>query len=356
MKKIVITLLASILFLVNCSDDSNGDNFDRGPILSNLADAIILPGYRQLSQDLNGLSTAINTFNSERSIVNLDALKDSWKVARLSWKSIELYRFGPIEDRFLFTKMDIYPVSASGIEEVISAYDGSANYIVPVASTSRGFGAIEYMLFSDSEAVTLTSFDDENRRSYLALVAENLGDNINTVITEWENGYTETFKAGISNDVGSGITRFTNAMLQHIEDIKNFKVETPLGLRTDSDPIPEDVESPYANISAEMIVTNMNAIETAFTGGQGQSLDDYLNELNASGESGNRLSDDIITKIDECRTLAQSIDNLAVAVETGDQTANNLLVALQELTTLTKSDMMSQLGLLITFSSTDGDS
>ncbi|MEM9896443.1 MAG: imelysin family protein, partial [Bacteroidota bacterium] len=158
------------------------------------------------------------------------------------------------------------------------------------------------------------------------------------------------------NDAGASTTRVANAMIQHVEVLKNFKLEIPLGLKTNSDPLPNMVESPYAGLSSQLIIANLDAIEKTFTGGEGQGFDDYLNQLDISSSDDENLTDAILLKIDQCRSLAQGIDDLSEAVATRQKQSLDLLQSLKDLTTLMKADMMSQLGIILTFSSNDGDS
>ena len=356
MKYLLIFVLSLSMLWISCSDDGQTQDFDRGPILSNAANNIIIPAYQEWDTENENLIAAVSVFTESPDQANLDALKSQWLTSRMAWKTAEIYYFGPVDNRFLYDFIDIYPVSADGIEEAVDSYDGSANYVGNLGNTMKGYGGIEYLLFDQANEQVLTSFEDENRRGYLVDLAAELKVISGLILGDWETSYAEEFIASTGNDAGSSITQYTNSLIQHIEEIKNFKLEIPLGLRTNSDPLPDLVESPFANTSAELIVENLNAIEEAFLGGQGEGLDDYLDALDASDDSGDDLSEVIVAKIDECRTLASQIDNLSEAVTNGDQEPLDLLQSLQELTTLTKSDMMSQLGLIITFSSNDGDS
>lgn len=350
-------LTVTFIVLAACSGSTRSEkNFDRTPLLSNLVDNVIIPGYRNLSTNNGELINSIKIFNANITPENLNQIRAAWKEARLSWKAVEAFNFGPIDTRFLHTKMDVFPVSSRSIEDAVVRYDGSDKYIVRVASTGRGYGAIEYLIYAETDEKIMDSFSDGNRKSYLLALAENLKENIDVVLSDWNGKYADEFKANIGNDVSSSMSLFANALILHVEEIKNLKLETPMGLRTNSDPIPTLVESPIANFSAEFIVQNMNTVAKAFTGSEGIGLDDYLNELGIEDGNGNRLSDEIRVKIQECSALASSIDNLSDSIASKDQKVMKLRSVLKELITLLKADMMSQLGLIITFSSSDGDS
>lgn len=330
-------------------------NFDRKPLLENLAENLVVPGYRLWDEENQLLVSTSEDFTSEVTTESLQALKSQWLSSRLAWKTVEPYNFGPINDLFFYNLVDVFPVSTFRIDESIQDFNGSESYVASLGNTQKGYGAIEYLLFSQSESETIALFQDENHQKYLVQLAEELKLISSMVLTEWEEGFATEFVENTGNDVGASITQYTNALIEHVEIIKNFKVETPLGLRSNEAPLPHLVESPFAEQSALLIATNMDAVERTFLGDAGQGLDDYLNELDASDSEGSNLSDEILEKIEECRDLATGIDNLSESVAVSDQDALDLLTALQELTTLIKADMMSQLGLIITFSSNDGD-
>ena len=350
-------ILALGWLLAACADDNTADTeraFDRVPLLENVADNIIVPAYETLAAETEALTVASDRFTHKPTAQQLQALKEQWLAARLAWKTCEAFNFGPIDQRFLDTKMDLFPVSVVGLENAVAGYNGEADYLNSVGSDKKGFGALEYLLYHQGEAETVALFEQEKYATYLGLLTQDLHGIATTVLADWKDGYAETFKANTGNDAGASITLYTNHMIELIEIIKNFKVATPLGVRTNSDPLPNLVESPYANTSVALILKNLEIIETVFTGGAGEGLDDYLEALDLSdGEE--PLATSIRTKIADCRTAAARLDNLQTEVTTNQTAVQALLEATQTLTTLTKSDMMSQLGIIVTFSSNDGD-
>ncbi len=355
MKNILSASLVVILVSLNsCSDDSESVNFDRGPLLENLVDNIILPAYIDWDSRNQSLLQSVDTFINNRSVSSLTDTKVKWQEARIAWKKAEPYNFGPIDSRFLNKAIDIFPVSEVGIDNAVADFNGNDNYLDFVGSDKKGLGSMEYLLFSRAEDETLTFFENSNQQEFLRLLATEQKLNSDIILNDWQSGYAEQFKNNTGNDAGASITLYTNSMIELIEIIKNFKIATPLGLRTNSNPIPDLVESPHAKISTKLIIENLHAIEDIFLGKQGVGLDDYLDALGINDDNG-LLSVAILSKIDECQTIANDIGELQSAINSGSPVLDDFLVAIQELTTLMKSDMMSQLGLIITFSSNDGD-
>ena len=345
MNKYLFFSLLSLL-LYGCSNDEKEADFDKGPILENLADNIILPSYLELDEQIKLMDTQIKSFIMEPSPSTLRSAKDQWLTARLAWKTAEIFKFGPVEDNNLSFKLDLYPISESGLLSAIENYDGTDTYLSLVGSNKIGFGAIEYMLFGLGEETTIGLFNTDNNYSgYLSLLSENLKNISGTLYSEWNSDYAATFKSNTGNDASASITLYTNALIELLESIKNYKVAIPLGLKTDSE-LPDQVESPYGNYSKELILKNLESIENVYMGASGEGLDDYLNALNIV-DGDELLSIAILDKIEACKSNVNAIGILQEAVVNDQAAVEKLFISLQELTTITKSDMMSQLYYLI---------
>lgn len=345
--------------LVSCGSEPNGmeDNFDRSKILNNVTDNIILPAWRDLVDHTADLQSKFQAFEASANETTLKALKASWLQARLSWKACEPFKFGPLESRGLENAVDLWPVSTSGIETAISNYNGSDSYLTQIGSDRKGFGSIEYLLLATSDAETLTALADANRKAYLGLLIDELAEIAATIQSDWTGGYADEFRTDLGNDAGASTTLMANELIYHVEVTKNYRLETPLGIRSGSaTPLPETLESYYAHESKALIGASLDITLSIFTGDQGSGFDDYLDELNIDDGEGKALSEVIVEQIQLCQSdLAAINGTLAEALESDKTAVEKLYVDLKELTLLIKTDMMSQLGLLVVFSDNDGD-
>ncbi|MEQ9440598.1 MAG: imelysin family protein [Cyclobacteriaceae bacterium] len=360
MKKSVsgIGLILLLVLSFGCSEDNGGvdDEFDRGQILENIANNLIVPAYRDFADKTDALVQNMTVFTTQPSTDNLATVKNAWKAATLSWKTAEAFNFGPVDQMTLETSIDLWPTSANGIEESIQNFNGSDTYLQGIGSNRKGLPAIEYLLFHADETQIINEFTDQHRAAYLSLLSHALNDHAGTLLNAWENGYKNTFITNIGNDANASTTLLSNEMIFLLETVKNYKVATPLGLRTLSDPLPDQVESRYAGISLDLIEANLNIIENVFTGQDGRGFDDYLDALNIDDGEGNSLSTTISQQIEKSHQSLEAInDPLENAVLTQQEAVEQLFIDLQELTVLMKNDMMSQLGLLVIFSDNDGD-
>jgi predicted lipoprotein len=317
---------------------------------------LIIPAYNDFEDETTSLQQTIETFTSQPTEDKLVLAQNAWKAAKLSWKKAEAFNFGPIDQLAIETSIDLWPTTANGIEEAIQNYDGSATYLESIGSNRKGLPAVEYLLFHADNAQVINEFADQHRKDYLELLTQALAENAATLVGEWENGYKNTFIRNTANNANASTTLLSNEMIFLLETVKNYKVATPLGLRTLSDPLPDQVESLYAGISLDLIEENLNVIESIFTGKDGQGFDDYLDALNIDDGEGHSLSTTIRQQIEKSRQSLDVIkDPLQEAVLNQKEEVEQLFIDLQELTVLMKNDMMSRLGLLVIFSDNDGD-
>lgn len=354
-----VLLISSLLFAVSCN--SNGDEpvfeFDRSELLVNISENLIIPAYTNFDREVEELESLTEAFLSNKELSHLEVLQSKWVEVKQSWKLAEAFNFGPADDFFLATSVDSWPLNEAGLVAAIGDYNGSDSYLTSVGSDKKGLVAIEYLLFNCDTASILAAFEDDNRQSYLQLLVNELSKNSSRILVE---GWNETFLASFQSDLSSGssssLNRLANSLICLQENVKNFKVATPAGIRTSSSPLPDLVESPYANASVLFIRENMAMIQAVYSGQDGVGFDDYLSGMSDAGIVEGNLNNEILSQFSVINEALNKVEiPLSTAVETDADNVLQLFIALQELTVLMKTEMMSQLGLTVTFSDNDGD-
>jgi len=362
MKKILITICV-IAIGTSCSDDDSGlrnNAFDRGLRLRNVAENVIIPAYEDMVAATAQLDADAETFVTELNDENLSILKQQWTDTKLVWKQAQIFNFGPIESLALETSVDNWPTNDFGIESTInSGQPIDQDFLLTVASDRKGLPAIEYLLFSGDSQESIDQFlNSEARQAYLLALTENLNIIANTILNEWVprgNNFGQTFIESVGNSAGSSATLLANEMIFLQEIVKNFKIATPLGLRTSGEVRPDLVEAPFSQLSLTFAQENVTIIEKVFTGNGNNGFDDYLDALDVQDDD-IPLSKAIREQIDASRNALDAIPPpLTVAVTSDANAVENAFIELQQLTVLLKTDMMSSLGLLVTFSDNDGD-
>lgn len=352
------------LLLFSCSDSGDSedpaDTFDRGLMLQNMADNLIIPGFQDLQARVNLLDQAVDNFVQNPSANTLDEAQAQWENAFMSWQQVNSYNFGP-GDRSLGTLevlLGTFPVNTNEIEANIidPGFDLSSSFNLSI----RGFLAIEYLIFGTSDdAAVVTSFTNSAPRgTYLQTLSEDIVSTVNEVNAEWAT-FSGTFTSQTGTDVGSSTTILFNNFASSFESLKNFKVGLPAGKRPgQTQTEPEQVEAFYSAKSLDAIEAHLNAIENIWRGrsssGQnGTGFDEYLGSV----EGGPALVASTEVQLTAVRSALNDIPNLPLSenIEQNFTAVENLHTQLQQLTRFFKSDMASLLGLSITFNSGDGD-
>ena len=229
--------------------------------------------------------------------------------------------------------------------------------IAALPSNQVGFPAVEYLLFVDDALEKLQN--STGRRSMLISQVTVLQVNAGKITDEWKNTYGATFKSSSGTELGASSSLLANAYVESVLDVNAGKVSVPLGLKGDGSPQPKHVESRYAGISKELIIANLQAQKRFFNGtgkaGDLNGFDDYL-DASEPGGSDPLLSQSINDQFDQAISAVESIPGtLQTAVTERPLEVNNAATELQKLIALLKTDMMSRLGLVLTFSDNDGD-
>ncbi len=123
----ILTAFFAIFLIFACSSDSDDSTdiptvkeFDRGTILTNYVDNIIIPRYNDFKNSINVLSASVETFVGAPTVSAFDKMHDDWVVAYKNWQHIEMFNIGKAEQMMYLDIMNAYPVNVDRIESNIS--------------------------------------------------------------------------------------------------------------------------------------------------------------------------------------------------------------------------------------------
>ncbi|WP_161889297.1 imelysin family protein [Pontibacter russatus] len=359
-----VAVMLSLSVLAGCGSDKEDDtnpkaDFDRGAMLANYADNLIVPGYEALVAKAAAMEAAVAAFAAEPSAATLAAARGAYQEAYKSWQQVSIYEFGPADEQMLRNNLNIYPTAASEIESNITS--GSYDLQAAANLDAKGFPALDYLLYgapSEEEVVGLyiTDASAANRKQYLQEVASLISQRADAVYEDWTSGnYTATFEQAAGTAVGSAVGNLVNQLNFDIDLTKRAKVGIPSGRFTAGSALPEKVEAYYSGTSLELLKAAIRAEKAKFMGANGPGLDDYLDHVEAA-YNGGPLSAAIEAQFDAALAAAETVEGpLSEAVATQPEAVTAVYDALQKLIVLTKTDMPSALGVTITYSDNDGD-
>ncbi|WP_116770749.1 imelysin family protein [Maribacter litoralis] len=376
MKKI-IGILCVLALVWACSNDSETDegvivdpvdevSFERSAMLINWADNIIIPSYEAFTGDLETLLNSFDTFKAEVNESNLIALRASWLNAYKTWQHVEMFEIGPAESVGFQLNMNIYPTDNEKIDGFI--VDGSYDLSLSSNRSAKGFPALDYLLngLGENDAEILGFYNGENKEAYLKYTEDVLLDMqalTETVVSDWTNGYRDTFVANDGVSSTASVDRMVNDYIFYYEKyLRAGKMGIPLGVFSGST-LPRNVEAYFdGSISNDLFLEGLAAVQDFFNGKhynsstQGESLASYLDALNTV-----KNEEDLSTLINDQMNTAKSmvVDLSAFRAEIEDNNPpTNMLLAydeVQKAVPMLKVDMVSAMSISIDFVDADGD-
>jgi predicted lipoprotein len=359
--------LMILAVVASCDKESNPSaSFDRGPLLENLGENIIVPAYDTLARRTDRLLHVIEDFNESPDMEGLNKVREQWIASYIAFQHCGFYNFGPA-DEFLFnTSVNSFPTSKTKVNNNISS--GTYDLSIVSNNDAKGFSAMDYLLYGlgpDDDSYLLfytTEEDATNRKQYLLDVAEDIQLRSKQVFEEWSaagENYIGTFVSRTGTDVGSSTGMLLNAAIQYLErDLRDNKIGIPLGIRSLNVPIPNNCEALNAQESILLATESTRALQNLYLGKaqtDGVGFDDYLKAINAR-YNGGLLDDAIQPQLQLTLTKVEAIpEPYSETVVSNPTPAMAAYQELQKLVILFKTDMTSSLGILITYQDNDGD-
>lgn len=346
--------IACIIFIgfTSCKKDKDKE-FDNKAMLENIADNILLPEYTAMEASLVQLKTDANNFISDFSTEKLTQLRTTFLSAYKNVQRIKLFDFGPSSDYGLKAALNTYPTDTTKITNNITSGSytlGSSGNIDAI-----GFPAIDYLLFSGEDSEVLARFSTENARNYLIELIDKMMSEMAAVHNEWKSNYRTTFVTATGTDVGSSISFLFNELLKDLELLKNPKIGIPVGQFSGGMPFPNYVEAYYSSYSKELALESANSLKNLYLGGSGQSFDDYM-KFKAEEESQPVSSATVVAQFDVCIAKIEALNTpFSTAISSNPAPFKTAFQELKRLVAYMKVDVAASLGLLITYSDTDGD-
>lgn len=362
-----LLFLAGIVLLAGCKKDDPDepeDSFDRGAMLANYADNVIIPRYTAFQQDMEALEISANAFATTPDVDRLVALRAEWESAYLSWQRCAMFEFGPAANVVLRSTCNTFPTDTSDIHNNIT----TGSWVLGSASNIDAIGlpALDYLLhgIGDTDAAIVAKYDSDpyadNRVEYLLALIDQMKTKIDQVANQWSSGYRGTFVSSSGTDIGSSLSLMVNDLNFDYELIKNAKIGIPLGVQTLGIARPEYTEAFYSGISKDLALESLRANRDVYrgmseSGNNGTGLDDYLIFLGAQHTNGT-LHEAITNQFSASdQALSAVADPLSESIVNTPSVVENAHTKIQQHVVLYKTDMASALGVLITYADGDGD-
>ncbi len=377
MKKFWFLPIIAVIVIWSCSSDNGGEDmrmdddvaltFDRGAMLANWADNIILPSYQSYEADLAALKDAFDTFSTVKDAQNLVDLRQAWLDAYIGWQKVSMFEIGPAESAGLRLNMNIYPTDVTLLESNVDS--GNYDLSLPSNRDAKGFPAIDYLLngleADDTSLVNRfsTGADADKLLVYLGDLIDDMIQLTGPVVDSWEGDYRDTFVTNDGSSATASVDRFVNDFIFYYERfLRAGKMGIPLGVFSGST-ASNTIEAFYKeDVSNQLFLTALQAVQDFFNGKHfnssttGESLASYLVDLNTL-KDGAALNQLINNQFNEAKGRVTALDTFRSEIENNNPPTNMLSAydEVQKAVPLLKVDMVSALSISIDFVDADGD-
>jgi predicted lipoprotein len=335
---------------------SNLDKYDRANLLQSIASNVITPAYTDFKNATGALSTATNDFTNNPNQTSLTAAQIAFENTLDKWMYCEAFNFEYASTTSLQNQIATTPVNFAVIESELLNNNVDEAYINATGTTRKGLAAIEYLLYYNVLDSFNLSSNATNRKQYLTALVQHLRIKATQANTEWNNGASyNSFTSKTKLDIGGSLNALVNAFAEHIELVRKGKIGKPAGIENNGLVDTTGFEYRLSARSLKNIEANIKAWKAIYTSNSGVGLDDYLDFVDAK-YNGNSLSTTITAQLDACLAKTAAINSpLTKAALTQVNEVKELHLEIKKLTVLTKVDLASNLGVIITFSDNDGD-
>lgn len=364
-------LLIFVASIVACSSDSDSplesnDTFDRGSMLVNWADNIIIPAYASFNSKTSTLNTKTIEFTANPTVENLQILRSAWKDAYISFQKVSMFEIGKAEEIRFRNRLNVYPANVAQIESFID--DGVYDFSLPSTIDKQGFPALDYMLngLGDTDSQTVTFYTSNSNaqgyKNYLQTLSESISSLSNEVLTSWTGSYRDSFVTNTNSSASGAVDKFTNDYIFYFEkSLRAGKVGIPAGVFS-TGTLPQNVEGFYKkDISKELLLVAIDASKDFFNGrsfdgnSSGQSFTTYLDYLNTI-KNGENLSALINNQFTVAKSKANELNaNFVQQIETDNSKMLGTYDELQRIVILLKVDMVQAFNVTIDYVDADGD-
>lgn len=141
-----------------------GNEAEYDAIIANYVDNVVVPTYKELMEKNAALDKAVNDFKAAPSNAAFQNCANAWLEAREPWESSEAFLFGPVDAKQLDPNMDSWPLDQVGIVNILKSQnwnnlnwqEGQSEQAIEKAQTLRGFHTLEYFIFKDGKARTVS--------------------------------------------------------------------------------------------------------------------------------------------------------------------------------------------------------
>ena len=345
----------------------SGSSVSRQEVLVSLGTNLMVPRFEGVARDVGALRSSIEGFCADPSSVSLEESKSAWGVAKQSWMRSRAIGFGPLMDRRSRSYVDWSPIEPERIENTLASQDSiTADYVREfLSSAQRGFGALEYLMFSEG-ALDALSDGDGLRCDYLVATVVVASEEMDGVVEDWvgaggeEGGYYGEFTGQASSALLplAAVSETVRTTIFLLRSIADMQLGAALGMN-DGDADPTAIRSGAALSGVSDIREQILGMRDAYLGAAGAVGDDDEGWLGI-GSLVRGVSEDADDRVkaafeDAVAAVDRLEEPLHDTIYSDRANAVEVYEVLKDLQRTLSTEVVSLLGITVGFADTDGD-
>ncbi|MGY0407365.1 MAG: imelysin family protein [Polaribacter sp.] len=352
-KKILLfTFIFSTLIACSKKNVIERNAFDTHKYQAEFVNIIITPAATNFKTAAENLQKAILLFSTTVNKQNLTAVKKAWKTVAIAYSENEVGNLGDIKNTSIHLAIYNWDANETAIEDYIASNKSiSETTINSLPTKTRGLSAIEYLIFEEDAAKTITRFSSKRRVSYLTSLGKNLVIKATSLKKQWED-YSAAFINNTSTGLDGSINMVVNQMNVLLENIRRFKVGGPAGLENSTVLNVDLLQADKSGISLNIIEKNISTLKATYFGNN-YGLDDYVSLITGNEDVNTAIKKQFIAIESNIATLSNT--TLKAAIIAKNPQVNALYKNLRDLIVLVKVDVASIVSITVTFTDNDGD-
>ena len=367
-----LIFLSFLTLFISCSSEELPENddiqeFDRGAVMENYANNIIIPRYNDFKSELDKLKTEVIEFTQNPSTETHTSLSNQWLEAYKAWQYVEMFNIGKAEEIMYSNTMNTYPVNQERTIENINSE--KIDLSDPNDWACQGFPGLDFLIHGIAENLEniLNLYESETKYGdYLIVVISNMSTNTNNVVDDWSS-YKSEFTSSTNNTATSAFNMLTNDFVYYFEKgLRTNKIGIPAGVFS-NDPLDSKIEAYFASknsfkdVSKELITEALEAVKLMFsgtskTGSVGPSYKSYLDYIKNINNNGVDIGSEVMSKINTSKDRINDLDKNFINQINNDNTKMLATFdALQKIVVNLKTDMLSLFNIAVDYQDADGD-
>ncbi|HEY3498881.1 MAG TPA: imelysin family protein [Polyangiaceae bacterium] len=326
----------------------------RAELLPALANDIGREDVLELVDASGRLESALGRFETEPSPATLRTARERWRTALLVWKRAQCFRFGPVVETNALLRTTYWPTRPALIEDALSASaDIDDRFVNDLGVDGRGLFALEYLLFplDEGERETLARYSGDAARRHRRLITA-LGRNVGSYARTANEAFADRtrFSRSFADNAMENFNVLVGELIALLESLAVERLQMPLELAASGMLAPSTVEGWPSGSSQEIALTLLLGCERVFRGGESGGLLDLTRST--APRIAERVEERFTNAVAKLRAVGMPLERAArenrTALGAAASAAKALEIAL-------KVDLVSALGVTLTFAATDGD-